>query len=573
MTTNSMARRRTLSGMWAGRAGGDPGSGRAGWKSRRPSVATVLLVGPLFGTMLAVGHALLVHLDWLTTGRAEFDGLLLMGSLLSAAGFLALSAWLNRTVVQPIRQLVERGSGEDCPEAAREIAELRRRLEPAPVRAERDPLTGLLSAAGMHATGANLLENASEAACHSLLVVDIARLRDVNATHGFGFGDELLRQFGRRIGSIAGSGATAARMGGDRFALLVATPPGTATAGALATALSEALARPYLVMGGEVVLRIHAGVAVYPDHAASFDRLLLAAELALERARRGDGRWQMFDTQLNRAAIARKTMEKELKRALEEGEFRLHYQPQIDLGSGRVLAVEALLRWQHPERGIVAPQNFIPIAEASGLIRPIGAWVLAEACRATRRWHERGLQIGISVNVSAAQLKHQDLPTVVGQALQASGLPATALELELTESMFVDPAELIVHRAVQAIAAMGVRLAIDDFGTGYSSLGYLKRLPVHKIKIDKSFVRELGRDDGDAAIVRSIISLAQTFGKRVLAEGIEEASQYRYLVAEGCHEGQGYHFARPMPESACTDFLVQHALHVAETAGPRLVAC
>ena len=533
----------------------------------------ILLLGPLLGAALALAHGLLVHLDLLTTGHEPFDRLLLAGSLLTAIGGLALSAWLNRSVVRPLRQLAASGSGEACPASAREIALLARRMEPAPVRTERDPLTGLLSAAGMHATGSGLLDNASETTGHSLLVIDIARLRDINSTHGFGFGDELLRQFGRRIATIAGAGASAARMGGDRFALLVATPPGTATAGTLATALSDALARPYLVMGCETVLRIHAGVAVYPDHATCFDRLLLAAELALERACRGDTRWQMFDTQLNRAAIARKTMEKDLKRALEDGEFRLHYQPQVELGTGRVVAVEALLRWQHPERGLVAPQNFIPVAEASGLIRPIGAWVLAEACRATRRWHDRGLPIGISVNVSAAQLKHQDLPVVVGQALQASGLPAAALELELTESMFVDPAELIVHRAVQAIAAMGVRLAIDDFGTGYSSLGYLKRLPVHKIKIDKSFVRELGRDDGDAAIVRSIISLAQTFGKRVLAEGIEEASQYRYLVAEGCHEGQGYHFARPMPESACTDFLLQHALHVAETAEPRLLAC
>jgi EAL domain-containing protein (putative c-di-GMP-specific phosphodiesterase class I) len=306
-------------------------------------------------------------------------------------------------------------------------------------------------------------------------------------------------------------------------------------------------------MGCEVTLRIHTGAALYPDHAASFDRLLRAAGLALESSRRTDSRWQLFEPQLNKAAVARKTLERELKRALEEGQLRLHYQPQVDLATGQVLAVEALLRWQHPERGIVAPQTFIPVAEASGPIRPIGAWVLAEACRAARRWHDHGIPIGISVNVSVAQLKHQDLAGVVGQALEASRLPASVLELELTESMFVDPAELVVHRAVQAIAAMGVRLAIDDFGTGYSSLGYLKRLPVHKIKIDKSLVRELGRDA--AAIVRSIISLAQTFGKRVVAEGIEEASQFRYLAAEGCHEGQGYYFARPMPEAAYPEFL------------------
>jgi diguanylate cyclase (GGDEF)-like protein len=444
--------------------------------------------------------------------------------------------------------------------AAQEITLLRERLAPAPPPPERDVLTGLLSAGGMLATAPGLLERAQADRSQLLLLVcDIARLRDVNGLHGFGFGDDLLRQFARRLGAVTGATPTAARMGGDRFALLVANLGGGEAAGAVAVAVTEALARPFLIAGCEVAVRVHAGAALFPDHAASFDRLMRAAELALESSRRGDGRWRMFDPQLNRAAVARKAMEKELKRAIEENQLLLHYQPQVDLAAGRVLAVEALLRWQHPERGLIPPQTFIPIAEASGLIRPIGAWVLAEACRATRRWHEQGLEIGISVNVSAAQLKHQELPATVSQALAASGLPAGALELELTESMFVDPAELVVHRAVQAIAAMGVRLAIDDFGTGYSSLGYLKRLPVHKIKIDKSFVRELGSDDGDAAIVRSIIGLAQTFGKRVLAEGIEEASQYRFLLAEGCHEGQGYHFARPMPEAGCTEFLRRHA--------------
>jgi EAL domain-containing protein (putative c-di-GMP-specific phosphodiesterase class I) len=359
-------------------------------------------------------------------------------------------------------------------------------------------------------------------------------------------------------------------MGGDRFALLLATGSGVDTS--TAAAVTDALARPFLIAGCEVAVRAHAGAALFPDHATGFDPLMRAAELALENARRTDARWRMFDPQLNRAAVARKTMEKELRRAVEQGELLLHYQPQIDLPTGRVLAVEALLRWQHPERGMVPPQSFISIAEATGLIRPIGAWVLAEACRAASRWRAMGIPVGISVNVSAAQLKHQDLPATVSQALSATGIAPAALELELTESMFVDPTELVVHRAVQAIAGMGVSLAIDDFGTGYSSLGYLKRLPVHKIKIDKSFVRELGRDDGDAAIVRSIIGLAQTFGKRVLAEGIEHASQYRFLLAEGCHEGQGYHFARPMPESGCTEFLRRTAIPAPAEVAPQRVA-
>ncbi len=542
----------------------------------RPTVAAILLIGPVAGMLLAGGHALMLHRGFLTAGSAAANSLLILVSLLVAAASLALSAWQHRTIVRPLRRLLGAPQGGvACGPAALEIAQLSRRLEPPPLRIERDVLTGLLSAGGMHAAGSSLLEGVPEQGGQLLLLVlDIVRLRDINGVHGFGFGDDLLRQFGRRLSSVAGAPASAARMGGDRFALLVAHTGGAGTAGVIAVAVTEALARPFLVMGCEVTIRTHAGAALYPDHAGSFDRLLRAAELALEGARRADSSWRLFDPQLNRAAIARKTMERELKRALEDGQLRLHYQPQVDLAAGRILAVEALLRWQHPERGLVAPQTFIPVAEASGLIRPIGAWVLAEACRATRRWHDQGMPIGISVNVSVAQLKHQDLAAIVGQALDATGLPADMLELELTESMFVDPAELVVHRAVQAIAGMGVHLAIDDFGTGYSSLGYLKRLPVHKIKIDKSFVRELGRDDADAAIVRSIISLAQTFGKRVLAEGIEEASQYRYLLAEGCHEGQGYYFARPMPEAACTEFLAEHARPASEpVVAPHLVAC
>jgi diguanylate cyclase (GGDEF)-like protein len=539
----------------------------------RPTVAGVLLAGPMAGALLAASHAGLLHTGRLTAGSPDADALLLAVSLAVAVASLALTAWQHRTIVRPLRRLAD-GGDTGCTTAAREIVALGRRLEPQPPRIERDGLTGLLSASGMHTAGAAVLETVPDAGSQFLLlVVDIARLRDINGMHGFGFGDDLLRQFARRLGSVTDGPATVARMGGDRFALLVANPAGTAMAGATAGLVTDALARPFQVMGCEVAMRLHTGVALYPDHAGSFDRLLRAAELALESARRADSRWRLFDPQLNQAAVARKTLERELKRALEDGQLRLYYQPQVDLVAGQVLAVEALLRWQHPERGIVAPQTFIPVAEASGLIRPIGAWVLAEACRAARRWHDQGIPVGISVNVSAAQLKHQDLAGIVAQALAASRLPADVLELELTESMFVDPAELVVHRAVQAIAAMGVRLAIDDFGTGYSSLGYLKRLPVHKIKIDKSFVRELGRDDADAAIVRSIISLAQTFGKRVLAEGIEEASQYRYLAAEGCHEGQGYYFARPMPEAACTEFLAEHARPAAAAATPRLLAC
>ena len=534
---------------------------------------TLVLAVPLAMASLAGGQLLIIALDWPETGATLGDLLELGCTLLIVAAGIAGHRWQDRCVVTPLRLLASasRQGPAACLTAARELVLLGQRLAPGAV--ERDPLTGLLSTSGIRASAAPRLRPPRGGAAPLMLtVIDIARLRDVNGLYGFAVGDELLRQCARRLTSLSWGDAHIARMGGDRFAVLapIAGEPGLAER--RTTAAIEALARPFHLAGCEVAVSVHAGTALFPEHANGFDALMRAAELALESSRRARAAWRLYDPMLNRAAVARKTLEKELRHALEAGQLLLHYQPQVDLTSGRVLALEALLRWNHPSRGLVPPQSFIPVAEASGLIRPIGAWVLLEACRAARRWHEQGMEVGISVNVSAAQLRHQDLPGTVAHALAGSGLAADWLELELTESMFVDPTQIAMHRTIQAIAAMRVRLAIDDFGTGYSSLGYLKRLPVDKIKIDKSFVRELVRDDGDAAIVRSIIGLGQSFGKRVLAEGIESAAQFRFLLAEGCHEGQGYHFARPMPESACTDLLRRLQPAVADRSLPALLA-
>jgi diguanylate cyclase (GGDEF)-like protein len=444
----------------------------------------------------------------------------------------------------------------------REIMLLHARLAAGETRPgpERDRLTGLLSSAALHdVADLDVATARSQGRRLVLAVIDVERLRDINATHSYAVGDEILRQLTRRLTALCPTAALVARIGGDRFALLIplegeqqdpAYWPGTVLA---------ALGRRFCVEGCELQLTVSVGSALFPDHGSTFQHLLRAAELAVEAARRSEGRrWRQFDPRQNHAATAQRALEKELRRALEQNALLLHYQPQVDLVSGKVIGVEALLRWQHPEKGMIPPTTFIPVAEASGLIRPLGAWVLAEAARAARRWHDSGLPISVSVNVSAAQLRRQDLVHLVDQVLQTTGLAPEWLELELTEGMFVDPTQIAMHRAIQGIAAMGVRLAIDDFGTGYSSLGYLKRLPVDKIKIDKSFVRELGRDETDAAIVRSIIGLARVFGKRVLAEGVEEASQFHFLKGEGCDEAQGYYFSRPMPEAACTAFLERH---------------
>ncbi|HEX6011867.1 MAG TPA: bifunctional diguanylate cyclase/phosphodiesterase, partial [Geminicoccaceae bacterium] len=525
------------------------------------SLARSFWAAPLVAALLA-GILLLAAFGtgWLHVGPTGTDALLAGFSLGVLAASVAQGVWQHQVAVRRLRWLADGvgglGTAAGLP-TPRELAPHDACLAPqrAPTAPERDRLTALLTASGLREVAERELEAARSASVRLvLLVVDIARLGDVNGSHGYAVGDEILRQVGRRLAAACPSPPVAARIGGDRFALLVPLEQAKEGLRAWPAAVTAALGRPFRVAGCELTLTVHAGAAVFPDHAASFHHLMRAAELALEAARRGDGRhWYLFEPRMNQAAAAHKALERELRQAIEANGLTLHYQPQVDLATGRVIGVEALLRWPHAEKG------FIPVAEASGLIRPLGAWVLAQACGAARRWRDQELEISVSVNVSAAQLRRQDLVGLVGNVLRTTGLPPDVLELELTESMFVDPTQLAMHRAIQGIAGMGVRLAIDDFGTGYSSLGYLKRLPVHKIKIDKSFVRELGRDEADAAIVRSIIGLARTFGKRVLAEGVEELNQFQFLLGEGCHEAQGYYFAWPMPESACTAFLLRHA--------------
>jgi diguanylate cyclase (GGDEF)-like protein len=522
------------------------------WDEISP-IAWSVLGAPVGMALMAGLLVLALSRGWLIPGSAGWGSVLSALSLTLAAVSLGFACWQHGTIIGPLRRLAVSRAAADEP-------------------CEHDQLTGLLTASSLQAGATRALGEAVEAGGRLiLLVADVDRLRDINGLYGYGFGDEVLRQIARRIAILCPAAPAVARIGGDRFAMLVQAPPDGGVAANWPAGVIEALGRPFCVAGCELTLCVHGGAAVFPEHGASFHQLMRAAELALETARRSDSRrWSMFDPHMNRVITAQKALERELRRAIEQQALILHYQPQVDLATGRVTGLEALLRSPHPEKGLIPPQSFIPLAEASGLIRPLGAWVLAEACRAARRWRDQGVAIGVSVNVSAAQLKHQDLVAVVAQVLEATGLTPEVLELELTESMFVDPTQLAMHRAIQGVAAMGVRLAIDDFGTGYSSLGYLKRLPVHKIKIDRSFVRELGRDDADAAIVRSIIGLARTFGKRVLAEGVEELGQFHFLLAEGCHEAQGFYFSRPMPEDACTAFLKRHADVPQPTAQPKL---
>jgi EAL domain-containing protein (putative c-di-GMP-specific phosphodiesterase class I) len=314
----------------------------------------------------------------------------------------------------------------------------------------------------------------------------------------------------------------------------------------LADKILGTFAAPFDHDGQEVHASASVGIAVFPQDGHDPDTLLKNADLALYGAKaQGRGRSHFFEPAMDDKAQARRRLERELRLALERGEFLLHYQPQLDLRSGCFTGVEALVRWNHPQRGLVLPGEFVPVAEANGLIRPLGAWVLREACRQAAAWRERGWRLAVAVNLSPVQLRNGHLLPAIGDALGRAGLEPARLELELTEGVLVENLEQHGDGFLQGLASGGVRLAIDDFGIGYSSLAYLRHLPVQTIKIDRSFVRGVGEDPEAEALVRAMVTLGHSLGKRVVAEGVESATELAFLRELGCDGAQGFHIARP----------------------------
>lgn len=429
--------------------------------------------------------------------------------------------------------------------------------QPAAMRRHRvlDPLTDLPGRDALAVTLRRLIDEVGSSEERvALIAFDIDRMKDINGLHGYAVGDQLLRIAARRLEGVARDGVF--RLDGDRFVVVRRGLGGVADAELAAVAALDRISRPIRLgktTKQEMTPSASVGIALCPDHGRDFESLMRCAEMAVDDAKRAGGRrCRLFDRGMIVAMQLRKDIERDLREALEAGDLALHFQPQLDLATDRIVGVEALMRWHHKERGLVPPTTFIPIAEASGLIRPMGTWLVHEACRTLKRWQEMGFDLVMAINISAAQLRQQNLPEIVARALEEHEIAPHRLELELTESLFVDPSELIMRRSLDRLAEMGVGLAIDDFGTGYSSLAYLKRLPVQKIKIDKSFTQGIGREEVDEALVKVIIHLARTFGKRVLAEGVETEGQHRFLVDEGCDAAQGYLFAKPMPFAACT---------------------
>ncbi len=383
----------------------------------------------------------------------------------------------------------------------------------------------------------------------AVLYVDLDHFKNINDSLGHAAGDLLLRQVASRLLSAVRAVDSVARLSGDEF-LLVLPGAGNAAAAVVADKLVELLRAPIELDGRTVVVSPSIGISLYPHDAEDFDELLRTADMAMYRAKEGGrNRYRFYTRQMNNAAQRRIRLTHDLRLALSHDQLGIHYQPQLELGSKAIIGVEALLRWHHPKRGLISPLEFIPLAEESGLIEDIGSWVIRQACLHNMQWQRsEGVTITVSVNCSVRQLHAPEkLLAAVRIALADSGLPPQRLELEITESMVLGEADRIID-VLDELRAIGVKMAIDDFGTGYSNLGYLKRMPIDKLKIDRSFVRDIAEDDDDRAIAATVVALARTLGLTVIAEGVENANQLDLLASMGCNEAQGFLWSAPMPE-------------------------
>jgi diguanylate cyclase (GGDEF)-like protein len=437
---------------------------------------------------------------------------------------------------------------------------LRREAENSLLRmAQYDFLTGLPNRQQLQQQLDQILEDAGRLQRRvAVLCVGLDDFKGINEQFSYQTGDQLLIALADRLRSHSGRLGALARLGGDQFALVQADIEQPYEAAELAQSVLDDLEVPFSLEQQEVRLRATIGITLFPEDGDSTEKLLQKAEQTMTLAKsRSRNRYQFYIASVDSEMRRRRELEKDLREALNRGEMHLVYQPQVDYHDHRVVGVEALLRWQHPQHGFVPPDLFIPLAEQNGSIIPIGEWVLDQACRQLREWHDQGFsELRMAINLSTVQLHHAELPRVVNNLLQVYRLPQRSLEMEVTETGLMEDISTAAQHLL-SLRRSGALIAIDDFGTGYSSLSYLKSLPLDKIKIDKSFVQDVLEDEDDATIVRAIIQLARNLGMQVIAEGVETAEQEAYIIAQGCNEGQGYLYSKPLPARELTLYLKQ----------------
>jgi diguanylate cyclase (GGDEF)-like protein/PAS domain S-box-containing protein len=431
---------------------------------------------------------------------------------------------------------------------SRDITERKRAEEQARYLSQHDPLTGLpnrtLMRDRLHQAVSHARRNNSLVA---LMCLDLDRFKLVNDSFGHGQGDALLMQVAQRVTACLRDTDTVARLGGDEFTVMLPDIASPQAAGEVAGRILKQFSKPFASQEEQdIYVSASIGISLFPRDGAEAESLVKYADTAMYSAKdSGRNSYRYFTEDLNKQVREKVTLEAGLRRAIERGELRLLYQPKIELASKRVIGAESLVRWQHPSLGLVSPARFIPVAEDSGLIVPLGEWVLRAACEQIRKWQQQGHELQVAINVSARQFQERNLADLVMGVVKESGVDPCFVEIELTESAVMRDADASIS-TLERIKSGGISIAIDDFGTGYSSLSYLKRLPLDMLKIDQSFVRDITTDNNDAAIVRAIIGLARSLGIKVIAEGVEDDEQLSFLNAHGCNYGQGYLFGKPL---------------------------
>jgi diguanylate cyclase len=405
---------------------------------------------------------------------------------------------------------------------------------------------------------AALLDRADRRAAAAMYFIDVDRMMRINNTYGYATGDALIRQVAQRLTECVGESGVLARIGGDKFAIFKDGLAGSREIQKFADHVMQSFAAPFAIDNLEFYVTLSMGICIYPEDGEDVSTMLVNAESAMYSAKKlWRNNYKYYVKEMGEAASRRLLLETSLQRAVERGELFLEYQPIVDLKTGKFTGAEALVRWNHPEFGLLAPDKFIPLADETGLIIEIGEWVLHQACMQAKSWHDLGLYpMTVSVNVSAVQLGQPQLLNQVADVLSKTGLDPACLELEITESVVMQDAEASIN-ILRALKEMGIKISVDDFGTGYSSLSYLKRLPIDILKIDRSFTRDIDMDSDSTAIVTAIVALARSLKLSVLAEGVESAEQLNFLRKEKCDRVQGYFYSRPVNPEALLHLLAQ----------------